>query len=196
MGPLMKVGNSKTLDLDDVPQVADGDSAKNVFHFVHNKLEKYCRNSSNSSSSDPNCRTNNSGLGTLKLAKVLLLSVWKEALLTGFLAFLNTSSSYVGPYLIDTFVQYLNGRREYANEGYALVSAFVIAKLVECLSQRHWFFRLQQAGIRVRAGLVAILHKKGLSLSSRVTQLERLSISWPLMLNGLRISVGVCTISG
>ncbi|XXG47793.1 hypothetical protein AAC387_Pa02g2371 [Persea americana] len=170
MGPLMKVGNSKTLDLDDVPQVADGDIAKNVFHFVHNKLEKYCRNSRNSSSSDPNCRTNNSGLGTLKLAKVLLFSVWKEALLTGFLAFLNTSSSYVGPYLIDTFVQYLNGRREYANEGYALVSAFVIAKLVECLSQRHWFFRLQQAGIRVRAALVAMLYKKSLTLSSRSKQ--------------------------
>ncbi|RWR73445.1 ABC transporter C family member 3-like protein isoform X1 [Cinnamomum micranthum f. kanehirae] len=170
MGPLMKLGNRKTLDLDDIPELADVDSANSVFHVFHNKLEESCRSSSDSSTTDSNCRTKSNGVGTLKLVKALLFSVWKEVLLTGFLAFLNTASSYVGPYLIDTFVQYLNGRRQYENEGYALVSAFVIAKLIECFSQRHWFFRLQQAGLRVRAALVVMLYKKGLSLSSRSKQ--------------------------
>ncbi|RWR86221.1 ABC transporter C family member 3-like protein isoform X1 [Cinnamomum micranthum f. kanehirae] len=110
MGPLMKLGNKKTLDLDDIPELADVDSANSVFHVFHNELEESCRSSSDSSTTDSNCRTNSNGVGTLKLVNALLFSVRKEVLLTGFLAFLNTSSSYVGPYLIDTFVQYLNGR--------------------------------------------------------------------------------------
>ncbi|KAI3979585.1 hypothetical protein MKX01_001777 [Papaver californicum] len=56
--------------------------------------------------------------------------------------------TYVGPYLIDTFVQCLNGHREFNHEGYVLVSVFFVAKLVECLAQRHWFFKQQQAGVR------------------------------------------------
>ncbi|KAF5207977.1 Abc transporter c family member [Thalictrum thalictroides] len=39
-------------------------------------------------------------------------------------------------------------------------------QLVECFSQRHWFFRLQQVGIRLRAALIALLYKKGQTLSS------------------------------
>ncbi|KAA8523566.1 hypothetical protein F0562_009989 [Nyssa sinensis] len=119
MGPLIAVGYKKTLDLDDIPQLASVDSVKEAFPSFRNKLESDSGNS---------------------------------------------------PYLIDTFVQYLNGRREFKNEGYLLVSAFLIAKLVEGLAQRHWLFRLQQAGIRVRAVLVAIIYNKGLTLSCQSKQ--------------------------
>ncbi|XP_077215226.1 ABC transporter C family member 3-like [Tasmannia lanceolata] len=156
MGPLFKVGNKKTLDLDDVPQLAKEDSVNGIFSVLRNKLET--------------STTSSNGVGTLKLVKALFFSVWKEILWTALLAILCTVSSYVGPYLIDTFVQYLNGRREYANEGYVLVSIFFVAKIVESLSQRHWMFKLQQVGIRTRAALVAMIYKKGLSLSSRSRQ--------------------------
>ncbi|PRQ31613.1 putative xenobiotic-transporting ATPase [Rosa chinensis] len=54
--------------------------------------------------------------------------------------------------------------------GYALVSAFLVAKLMECLSQRHWFFRVQQIGVRIRAVLVAMIYNKGLTLSCQSKQ--------------------------
>jgi hypothetical protein len=73
--------------------------------------------------------------------------VWKEILITGFLVLLKTCSSYVGPYLIDSFVQYLSGKRLYKNQGYALVSAFIFSQLVRSLSQKHWFFKLEQLGV-------------------------------------------------
>ena len=77
----------------------------------------------------------------------------------------------LGPILlIDTFVQYLNGRREFKNEGYLLVMAFFVANLVECLSVRHWFFRLQQVGIRIRAVLITMIYNKGLTLSCQSKQ--------------------------
>ncbi|RWR72400.1 ABC transporter C family member 3-like protein isoform X1 [Cinnamomum micranthum f. kanehirae] len=166
MGQLLKVGHKKTLDLDDVPQVADVDSVRCMFPVFQNKLEEYSRGSSTCTNSSTSC----SGVGTLELVKTLIFSVWKDILWTAFLALLYTVCSYVGPYLIDTFVQYLNGHQEFPNEGYVLVSAFLIGKFIECLSQRHWFFKLQQIGMRARAELTAMLYKKALSLSSRSRQ--------------------------
>ncbi|KAG7586668.1 ABC transporter type 1 transmembrane domain [Arabidopsis thaliana x Arabidopsis arenosa] len=121
MSPLIDIGNKKTIDLEDVPQLHDSDS------------------------------------------------VW-EILVTAFFAFIYTVASYVGPALIDTFVQYLNGRRQYNHEGYVLVVTFFVAKLVECLSQRHWLFRAQNIGIRWRSALVAMIYEKGLTLSCQSKQ--------------------------
>ncbi|KAG2294813.1 hypothetical protein Bca52824_041482 [Brassica carinata] len=110
------------------------------------------------------------GVTTFKLMKALFFSSQWEILVTAFFAFIYTVASYVGPALIDTFVQYLNGRRQYNNEGYVLVITFFLAKLVECLSQRHWFFRLQKVGIRMRSSLVAMIYEKGLTLSCHSKQ--------------------------
>ncbi|GFZ21430.1 multidrug resistance-associated protein 3 [Actinidia rufa] len=150
MGKLIGLGYKKALDLEDVPQLAGVDSVKGAFPVFRNKLE------SDSGSG--------SRITTIKLVKALVSATWREILLTAFLALVYTLASYVGPYLIDTFVQYLNGRRAFKNEGYLLVSTFFVAKLIECLAQRHWFFRLQQAGIRARAVLVAMIYNKGLSI--------------------------------
>ncbi|CAL9180870.1 unnamed protein product [Musa hybrid cultivar] len=157
MGPLLAAGHRKTLDLKDVPQLDERDSVIGVFPIFKSKLES-CSGSSTSAS--------DGAITTLKLARALILSAWKQILLTALYCLVYTVATYVGPYLIDYFVQYLNGNRKFANEGYMLVMAFVIAKILECLSQRHWFFRLQQVGIRVRASLVAMIYQKGLTLSS------------------------------
>ncbi|XP_061993227.1 ABC transporter C family member 3-like isoform X1 [Rosa rugosa] len=157
MSPLIAVGNKKTLDLEDVPELDKGDSVVGSFPVFRNKLESECGALSR--------------VTTLHLVKALIFSAWREIFLTAFFVLLYTMASYVGPYLIDTFVQYLYGRREFEYEGYALVSAFLVAKLVECLSQRHWFFRGQQIGrVRIRAVLVAMIYNKGLTLSCQSKQ--------------------------
>ncbi|PRQ31617.1 putative xenobiotic-transporting ATPase [Rosa chinensis] len=156
MSPLIAVGNKKTLDLEDVPQLDKGDSVVGSFPVFRNKLESECGTLSR--------------LTTLHLVKALIFSAWREILWIAFFVLLYTMTSYVGPYLIDTLVQYLNGRREFEYEGYALVFAFLVAKLVECHSQRHWFFRAQQIGVRIRAVLVAMIYNKGLTLSCQSKQ--------------------------
>ena len=160
VGPLLSVGHKKTLDLEDVPKLAYSDSVNGVYPVFKNKLESYTGNGESSVSR----------ITTFKLAKALVFSIWDQVLLTAIYALLYTVASYVGPYLIDFFVQYLNGNKRFANEGYILVSAFIVAKLFECLSQRHWFFRLQESGIRLRASLVAMIYQKGLTLSSHSKQ--------------------------
>ncbi|GAB4838226.1 Canalicular multispecific organic anion transporter 2 [Ancistrocladus abbreviatus] len=157
ISPLIATGYKKILDLEDVPQVAGRDSVKGSFPIFRNFLESVSAGRGNK-------------LTTLQLVKSLILTTWADILSTGFLALLYSLASYVGPYLIDTFVQYLNGEREFKNEGYILVASFFIAKLVECLSQRQWFFRLQRAGIRARSVLVAMIYNKGLTLSCKSKQ--------------------------
>ncbi|KAL3007481.1 hypothetical protein AAZX31_08G337200 [Glycine max] len=158
VGPLVAVGNKKTLDLDDVPQLDTRDSVVGAFPSFRDKLE-----------ADSDANAINS-ITTLKLVKNLVMSAWKDILFTAFLALLNTLASFIGPYLIDAFVQYLDGRRQYENQGYVLVFVFFFAKIVECLSQRHWFFRLQQIGIRMRALLVTMIYNKALTLSCQSKQ--------------------------
>ncbi|PON43468.1 ATP-binding cassette containing protein [Parasponia andersonii] len=156
IAPLIATGNKKTLDLEDIPQLDTRDSVAVIFPNLRNTIASDCESINR--------------VTTFKLVKALICSVWRELLWTALYVLLYSLASYVGPYLIDTFVQYLNGRREFKNEGYTLVSAFFVAKLVECLSQRQWFFRTQLIGVRFRAALVAIIYNKGLTLSCQSKQ--------------------------
>ena len=47
---------------------------------------------------------------------------------------------------------------------------FFSAKIVECLSQRHWYFKVQQVGVRVRSILIAMVYNKALTLSCQSKQ--------------------------
>ncbi|KOM52354.1 hypothetical protein LR48_Vigan09g101300 [Vigna angularis] len=60
----------------------------------------------------------------------------------------------------------------FKNEGYVLAATFVAAKLVECLSLRHWMFRFQQVGVRMQSMLVEMIYAKGLTLSCQSKELR------------------------
>ncbi|GAY47100.1 hypothetical protein CUMW_102080 [Citrus unshiu] len=145
MGSLIALGNKRTLDLEDVPRLDCSDSIYGVSPVLQNKLEAVVGVANR--------------LTALRLAKVLFFSAWQEILFIAILALLYTLATYVGPYLIDNFVQYLNGRQAFEYEGYVL-----------CLSERHWFFQVQQFGIRFRATLFAMIYNKGLTLSGQAKQ--------------------------
>ncbi|CAK8565711.1 unnamed protein product [Lathyrus sativus] len=151
MTPLITLGSKKTLNHQDLPLLSANDTAYGSFSTFREKLELECGNVST--------------VTTIKLAKVLFLSTWEGILISGIFAFLYVCGSYVGPYLIDNLVQYLNDENKVKNEGYTLATAFVAAKLVECLSQRHSMFKYQQVGVRMQSMLVSMIYTKGLTLS-------------------------------
>ncbi|XP_043704666.1 ABC transporter C family member 3-like isoform X8 [Telopea speciosissima] len=159
MSPLLALGYRKTLDLEDVPQLASCDSANVTFALFKNELE-----------SNGNGSGNGGQVSILKLVKALILSTWKEILWMTLLSIVCTLASYVGPYLIDAFVQYLNSPHQLKSKGYTLVVIFFLSKLIKCLSDRHLFFQLRKMSIRVRIALSAIIYKKGLRLSNQSKQ--------------------------
>ncbi|XP_042486112.1 ABC transporter C family member 3-like [Macadamia integrifolia] len=154
--PLLALGYKKTLDLEDVPQLANCDSAKVIFAHFMKKLEFD--------------HGNGGQVSTLKLVKALILSVWKEIIWTTLFSIISTLASYIGPYLIEAFVQDLDNPHQLKYKGYVLVFIFFISKLLRCFSERHLFFQLRKMGIKVRAALFAIIFKKNLTLSSHAKQ--------------------------
>ncbi|XP_042487785.1 ABC transporter C family member 3-like, partial [Macadamia integrifolia] len=159
MGPLLALGNKKTLDLEDVPQLANCDAANVVFSRFIDNFE-----------SNGSCNGNVSHVSTLKLVKVLILSTWKEITWTALFYIICTLASYVGPCLIVPFVQFLNSPHQPEYKGYTLVFIFFLSKLTKCLLERHLFFQLRKVGNRVRAALLTVIYNKGLRLSNQSKQ--------------------------
>ncbi|XP_027191554.1 ABC transporter C family member 3-like isoform X2 [Cicer arietinum] len=151
MSPLITLGSKKTLDHEHLPLLSTNDTAYGTFSTFRNKLESECGNVRS--------------VTTIKLAKVLFFSTRQGILLSGLFALLFTCASYVGPYLIDNLVQYLNEENKVKKDGYILAIAFIAAKLVECLFMRHWMFKFQQVGVRMQSMLVSMIYAKGLTLS-------------------------------
>jgi ABC-type multidrug transport system fused ATPase/permease subunit len=71
----------------------------------------------------------------------------------------------MGPILITSFVNCLSEDVSDSNyrKGLILSCIFFLAKTVESLSQRQWYFGAQRIGIRIRAALIVLIYKKSLS---------------------------------
>ncbi|PWA85966.1 multidrug resistance-associated protein 3 [Artemisia annua] len=123
MNSVIAKGNKKPLDLEDIPQLSDIDSVRKVFPVLLNKVESLSNGSTQ--------------ITTFGLTKALFYIVWKDVVITGLLGLVSSLASFVGPYLIDSFVQYLNGIRAYEYQGFVLVAAFFVSKIIGCFTQRH-----------------------------------------------------------
>ncbi|RLN40219.1 hypothetical protein C2845_PM01G11410 [Panicum miliaceum] len=157
MAPLLAVGHTKTLILDDVPELEPGDSVAVLLPQFKANLEALTGDGDSSG---------RKVVTAFKLTKALLRTVWRHVAVTVFYALVYNVATYVGPYLIDSLVQYLNGDERYESQGQLLVLAFIVAKVFDCLSQGHWNFLMQQPGMRARSALAAVVYQKSLALSS------------------------------
>ncbi|XP_051222895.1 ABC transporter C family member 3 [Lolium perenne] len=172
MWPLLAIGHRKTLDLDDVPDLDHGDTVAGLLPSFKDNLEALT--------------SGGQKVTAFKLTRALVRTVWWHIAVTALYALIYSLAIYVGPYFIDSLVKYLNGDERYAGKGKLLVFTFIAAKVFECFSQRHWYFRIQQAGIRARSALVSLVYQKGLSLSS----ISRQSCSSGEMINIINVDAG------
>lgn len=152
---LLSLGSKNTLALKDVPLLAPKDRIETSYvqmkaALKHSKLEDPAKPAS--------------------LVKAIATSFWKEAAWSAIFATMNTCASYVGPFLIIDFVDYLSGKRRFKHEGYVLAFLFLSSKLMESMSQRQWYMGIEVLGMHVRAALTAFVYRKGLRLSSRSRQ--------------------------
>ncbi|XP_030470676.1 ABC transporter C family member 5 [Syzygium oleosum] len=155
LNPLLSIGAKRPLELRDIPLLAPKDRAKINYKVLKSNWEKLkAENPSNQPS----------------LARAILRSFWREAACNAIFAGLNTLVSYVGPFLISYFVDYLVGKETFPHEGYILAGIFFGAKLVETLTTRQWYLGVDILGMHVRSALTAMVYRKGLRLSSAAKQ--------------------------
>ncbi|XP_027334133.1 putative ABC transporter C family member 15 [Abrus precatorius] len=156
LNPLFAVGYKKPLEQDDIPDVDIKDSAE----FLTCSFDESLRQVKESD-----------GTTNPSIYKTIYLFARKKAAINAMFAVINASASYVGPYLITDFVDFL-GEKEIRGlkSGYLLSLGFLCAKIVETIAQRQWIFGARQLGLRLRTALIAHIYKKGLNLSSRSRQ--------------------------
>ncbi|CAI9770605.1 unnamed protein product [Fraxinus pennsylvanica] len=155
LNSLLSIGAKRPLELKDIPLLAPKDRCKTNYKILNLnweklKLENPCKQPS--------------------LAWAILKSFWKEAACNAVFAGVNTLVSYVGPYMISYFVDYLGGKETFPHEGYILAGIFFSAKLIETLTTRQWYLGVDILGMHVRSALTAMVYQKGLRLSSSARQ--------------------------
>ncbi|XP_017228295.2 ABC transporter C family member 5 [Daucus carota subsp. sativus] len=155
LNPILSLGAKRPLELRDIPLLAPKDRSKTNYKILNSNWEKLkATNPSNQPS----------------LAWAILKSFWKEAACNGIFAGVATIVSYVGPYMISDFVDYLGGIETYPHEGYILAGTFFIAKLLETLITRQWYIGVDILGMHVKSALTAMVYRKGLRISSLAKQ--------------------------
>ncbi|VVA89902.1 unnamed protein product [Arabis nemorensis] len=155
LDPLLSAGSKRPLELKDIPLLAPKDRAKASYKVLKSNWKK---SKSENPSKPPS------------LAREILKSFWKEAACNAVFAGLNTLVSYVGPYMISYFVDYLGGKEIFPHEGYVLAGIFFASKLAETVTSRQWYMGVDILGMHVRSALTAMVYRKGLKLSSIAKQ--------------------------
>ncbi|KAL3827829.1 hypothetical protein ACJIZ3_016631 [Penstemon smallii] len=152
MNPILKKGYTSPLKIDDVPSLSPEHKAERMSKLFEQNWPKPEENSKH------------------PVVKTLILCFWKQLGLTAFLAILRLCVLYVGPTLIQRFVDFTAGKRASPYEGYYLVLILLVAKFVEVFCSHQFNFHTQKLGMLIRSTLVTSLYKKGLRLSCSARQ--------------------------
>ncbi|KAG8363120.1 hypothetical protein BUALT_BualtUnG0002300 [Buddleja alternifolia] len=123
---LSELGFKKPLDQDEIPAIDIKDSADYLSQAFDQCLEHMKERD----------RTQNPSI-----YKAIYIISRKKAAINALFAITSAATSYVGPYLINDFVSFLNEKKSRSlQSGYLLALGFLGAKLVETIAQRQWIF--------------------------------------------------------
>ncbi|CAI8603785.1 unnamed protein product [Vicia faba] len=152
LNPLLSKGYASPLNIDEVPYLSPQHRAERMSVIFESKWPK-----SEERSKYP-------------VRTTLLRCFWKDIIFTACLAVIRLSVMFVGPVLIQDFVDFTSGKGSSVYEGYYLVLILLVAKFIEVLTTHHFNFNSQKLGMLIRCTLITSLYKKGLRLSCSARQ--------------------------
>ncbi|KAJ1388456.1 P-loop containing nucleoside triphosphate hydrolase [Sesbania bispinosa] len=151
LNPLMKRGKEKTLQDEDVPKLREEDRAESCYLQFLDHLNKQKQK-------DPSSQPS--------VLRTIIICHRREILVSGFFALLKVLSLSSGPLLLNSFILVAEGNESFKYEGFVLAISLFLAKVIESLSQRQWYFRSRLIGVKVRSLLTAAIYGKQLRLSN------------------------------
>ncbi|KAF7843464.1 ABC transporter C family member 8-like [Senna tora] len=150
INPVLSLGHSKALSLENIPPLESQDKADTSYQKFAKAWDSLLPKGSS-----------NKNLVIRAILKVFL----KENISTVISAFARSTSAALSPLLIYAFVKYNNSERN-LYEGLGLFGLLFLSRMVESLCQRHWFFSSRRSGMRMRSALMVAAYEKLLNLSS------------------------------
>ncbi|TYK03884.1 ABC transporter C family member 8 [Cucumis melo var. makuwa] len=153
INPLLTLGYSKTLTLEDVPPLDSEDEAELAYQKFSHVWDSLSPEKGSSSS------------GNLAFQAIKNVHL-KENVLIAFYALLKTLSVVVSPLILFAFVNYSNSTEKHLDQGLSIVGLLIVSKMFESFGQRHYFFGSRRSGMKMRSALMVAVYKKLLKLSS------------------------------
>ncbi|CAK8531696.1 unnamed protein product [Lathyrus sativus] len=152
INPLLNKGYKTPHNLEDVPSLPLEFRAEKMSQLFQNNWPKPDENSKH------------------PVGLTLFRCFWKHLAFTAFLATVKLCLIYVGPLLIQSFIDFASRKDSTPTEGIVLISILFAAKSVEVLSAHHYNFQSQKLGMLIRSSIITSVYKKGLRLSSSSRQ--------------------------
>ncbi|KAL2341766.1 hypothetical protein Fmac_009706 [Flemingia macrophylla] len=152
MNPLLNRGYKAPLKLEDVPSLPLDFRAEKMSELFQSNWPKPEENSKH------------------PVGVTLFRCFWKHIAFTGFLAVIRLAVMYIGPMLIQSFVDFTSRENSTPYEGLVLILILYLAKSVEVLSVHQFNFHSQKLGMLIRSSIITSVYKKGLRLSSSSRQ--------------------------
>ncbi|KAL9228186.1 hypothetical protein vseg_003793 [Gypsophila vaccaria] len=152
VNPLLKKGYKTPLTAEDVPTLSPEHRAERMSDLFESNWPKPTENCKN------------------PVRTTLFRCFWKEVTFTACLAIARICVMYVGPLLLQKFVDFTSGKGSSPYEGYYLVLILLIAKIIEVLCTHQFNFQSQKLGMLIRGSLITNLYKKGLKLTCSARQ--------------------------
>jgi ATP-binding cassette subfamily C (CFTR/MRP) protein 2 len=155
LDPLLSLGYKKALLAGDVPSLSPEDSADVVCQRLQSNWD-----------------FQHQGAAAKSLAWGLIRTFWPLFVINGFLAFTKLCVMYIGPLLIQQFINFFDNPVRVQSHGVMLVLVLLLAKCMEVLIDHQYNFLSQRLGLSVRSALVTAVYQKGLRLSSSARQTQ------------------------
>ncbi|KAL0015940.1 hypothetical protein SO802_003009 [Lithocarpus litseifolius] len=150
LNPLMKHGKDKILKENDVPQLRQEDRAQTCYLMFEEQLSKQQKETYDLPS----------------MVSAIFFCQRKAILISGLFALIKILTVSSGPLFLKAFIEVAEGKEAFKYEGYALAGVLFLAKCLESLSERQWFFQTRLIGLQVRSFLSAAIYQKQLKLSN------------------------------
>ncbi|XP_072990154.1 ABC transporter C family member 10 isoform X1 [Typha latifolia] len=151
LNSLMKKGYEKPLEEKDIPQLGRTDKAESRYSLFLKELNKQNQTKQTTS---------------LSFFSIIVSCHKRDILISGLFALLKVLTLSAGPMLLNAFIKVSVGMGTFKYEGYVLALGMFLAKFLESLSQRQWYFRTRMLGLQVRSLLSAAIYQKQLRLTS------------------------------
>ncbi|KOM27449.1 hypothetical protein LR48_Vigan406s025900 [Vigna angularis] len=153
---LLSLGYSRPLSLEDIPSILSEDKA----HLSHQNFMHAWQSLARERS-----KNNTKNLVFWSIVRTHL----KENILISVYALLRTIAVTVSPLILYAFVNFSNSRdsgETDLREGLTIVGYLILSKVVDSVSQRHWFFCTRRSGLKMRSALMVAVYEKQLKLSN------------------------------